>query len=168
MIRPTDMPRSTLTSPDVRSVLATRDRAGRIGGREGRLVVAVLLLAGCTDPLGNDPNVPDIEPDGTVLNLESAASCPPAAPSACAQTPSYAKEIAPLVERSCLPCHSPGGIAADRDLTNYSLFVRLETTDFVQVSNCLMPPPDAGPDATLTLGDRTELLQWFVCGSPNN
>jgi hypothetical protein len=143
-------------------------RSKRIGGRRGHLAAAVALLAGCTDPLGNDPNVPDLEPDSTVLNLESAAACPPAAPSACAQTPSYSKDIAPRVERSCVPCHSPGGIAADRDLTNYSHFVRLETTDFVQVSDCLMPPADAGPDAALTFRDRTELLQWFVCGSPNN
>jgi hypothetical protein len=145
-----------------------RHLAKRVGARGGRLAVAVAFLAGCTDPLGNDPNVPDLEPDGTVLNLESVAVCPPAAPSACARTPSYAKDIAPLVERSCVACHSPGGIAADRDLTSYSHFVRLETTDFVQVSDCLMPPADAGPDAALTLGDRTELLQWFVCGSPNN
>jgi hypothetical protein len=132
------------------------------------LFLACALAGGCSDPAGDDPNVPDKAPPGTVLNLEGPMTCPPAAPNSCPQTPSYAKEISPLVERACLSCHSPGGVAADRDLTTYASFVRLETTDFVQVSDCLMPPPDAGPDAALTLQDRTELLQWFVCGSPDN
>jgi hypothetical protein len=127
-----------------------------------------MALAGCVDPAGNDPNVPDDEPPGTVMNLGGPAVCPPAAPSSCPATPSYAESIAPLVKRSCLPCHSPGQQAADRDLTSYANFVRLETTDFVQVEACLMPPADAGPDAAMSFADRTEMLQWFVCGSPDN
>lgn len=129
---------------------------------------ALFVAFACADPRGNNPNLPDEEPDGTVLRLASSVACPPVAASSCPQTPSYAKDVAPLVERACVPCHSPGGVAADRDLSTYSNFVRLETTDFVQVSDCLMPPADAGPDAALSLRDRTELLQWFVCGSPQN
>lgn len=136
-------------------------------------VVALSVLAGCSDPAGDDPNVPDPTPDGTILNLEGAAACPPATPSNCPRTPSFSKYIAPLVERTCFPCHAPDGVAADRNFSSegrvsYSDFVRLETTDFVQVADCIMPPADAGPDAALSLSDRTELLQWFVCGSPNN
>jgi hypothetical protein len=134
----------------------------------GVLAVAAVLLAGCINPAGNDPNVPDQAPDGTVLDLANVMACPPAAPSSCPETPSYAKDIAPLIERACVPCHSPGGVAADRDLTTYANVVRLETTNFVQINGCVMPPADAGPDAALSLQDRTELLQWFVCGSPDN
>jgi hypothetical protein len=135
----------------------------------GATILAVAaMFAGCVNPAGNDPNVPDDEPDGTVANIDSSAVCLPAAPSGCPEAPSYAKDIAPLVKRACVPCHSPGGVAADRDLTTYVNFVRLETTDFVQINGCVMPPADAGPDAALTFQDRTELLQWFVCGSPNN
>ena len=130
--------------------------------------VLAVSLGACADPTGNDPNVPDYEPPGTVTNLGGPAACPPAAPSSCPETPSYVDAIAPLVKRSCLPCHSPGQQAADRDLTSYANFVRLETTDFVQVEACLMPPVDAGPDATMSFADRTEMLQWFVCGSPQN
>jgi hypothetical protein len=142
-------------------------------GRASLLVVALSFLAGCSDPAGDDPNVPDPTPDGTILNLAGTAVCPPATPSSCPQTPSYSKDIAPLIERTCFPCHAPGGVAADRNFSSggvasYGAFVRLETTDFVQVSDCIMPPADAGPDAALSLQDRTELLQWFVCGSPDN
>jgi hypothetical protein len=147
---------------------AGRHPVTRLATRASRLLVGGALLTGCPDPAGNDPNVPDLVPDGTVLNLASAATCPPAAPSACPQSPSYTKDIQPLVERACVPCHSPGGVAADRDLRTYQDFVRLETTNFVQINGCVMPPADAGPDAALSLQNRTENLQWFVCGSPDN
>jgi hypothetical protein len=156
-------------SRDVRAGgAACRRPAARLATRASQLVVGATLLTGCPDPAGNDPNVPDLVPDGTILKLASAATCPPATPSACPQTPSYKKDVQPLVARACVPCHSPGGVAADRDLTTYEGFVRLETTNFVQIESCVMPPADAGPDAALSLHDRTEILQWFVCGSPDN
>jgi hypothetical protein len=91
-------------------------------------------------------------------------------PSSCPSTnaPSYAKDIAPLVQAKCLPCHSPGKVAASRDFTTYTNFSRWESTAFVQVGSCLMPPSDAGPDGDLSIDERTELLQWFVCGAQNN
>jgi hypothetical protein len=136
-------------------------------GRTGALAIAA-ALTGCINPAGNDPNVPDLEPDGTVNVLASAPACPPAAPSSCSQTPSYAKAIAPLIERACVPCHSPSGDAPDRLLTTYSEVELLETTSFVQINGCVMPPAEAGVDAALTLQERTEILEWFVCGSPDN
>jgi len=138
-------------------------RAGRIGA----LAIAA-ALAGCINPAGNDPNVPDLAPDGTANLLASAAACPPAAPSGCSQAPSYAKAIAPLIERACVPCHSPSGDAADRPLYTYSDVQLLETTSFVQINGCVMPPAEAGADAALTLQERTEILEWFICGSPDN
>jgi hypothetical protein len=131
------------------------------------LVCALTFIAGCPDPLGNDPNLPDDEADGAGSNPRGVV-CPPALPESCPQTPSYSMDIEPILQRTCLSCHAPGGVAADRDLTTYKNFRRLETTNFVQVNACLMPPADAGPDAALSLDERTELLQWFVCGSPNN
>lgn len=131
-------------------------------------IAAATELSGCITVPGNDPNVPDEAPDGTILDLQSVTLCPQAAPSGCPDTPSYVKDIAPLIERACVPCHSPGQVAADRDLTSYADLLRLETTSFVQIDGCVMPPADAGPDAELTLPERTEILQWFVCGSPNN
>jgi len=130
------------------------------------IALAVMtLVIGCSNDRGNDPNVPDIE---GALAVDSAPPVCVTLPKGCTKAPSYGASIAPLTERTCNPCHSKGGVASDRDLTTYKNLTRLETTAFIQVTGCLMPPVDAGPDAAMTTAERTELLQWFVCGSPNN
>jgi hypothetical protein len=126
--------------------------------RRAAFAATTLAFAiGCTGSSGNDAGAPDATP-----------ACAATLPKTCPQSPSYAKDIAPLVKRVCGPCHSQGGIASDRDLTTYANLTKLETTVLVQVNSCSMPPPDAGPESTLTSDERTELLQWLVCGAPNN
>jgi len=131
-------------------------------------VALALLVVACADPAGNDPNLPDDEPLDATSTTTTAAQCEAVLPKTCPTPPSYAHDIQPLMARTCVPCHSAGGVASDRNLTTYKNIQRLETTVLVQVDHCLMPPADAGPDAALSLADRSELLQWFVCGSPDN
>jgi hypothetical protein len=128
---------------------------------------AIGILA-CTTTEGNDPNVPDYAGALAAEDASLTAACSVSIPKSCPSAPSYANDIAPLVKRTCDSCHSVNGSASDRDLTTYKNLTKLETTSLVQVADCLMPPSDAGADAMLSPGDRTELLQWFVCGSPNN
>ena len=156
-----------LVSKSTRPVDLPRSRGSR--GAEGASRIAAVVFAivpsvACVDPPGNDPNVPDY----AAFEAGPGASCPHGAPAGCAAPPSYSQSIAPLVTRTCLPCHAPGGVASDRDLSMYAKLTRLETTVISQVNGCLMPPADAGPDAMMTAADRTELVQWFVCGAPNN
>jgi hypothetical protein len=115
-------------------------------------VAAAFLRTGCF--LG--PDVPDASSD---------AMCSKALPD-CGTVPSYDANIAPLVTSVCLPCHAAGGVASDRDLTTYANIQKIESTVLSQVYGCLMPPLDAG--TAITASQRTELLQWLVCGSPNN
>jgi hypothetical protein len=118
-------------------------------------VAAALLLCACADRAGDGPS-------------DAATACP-ALPSSCpADAPTYAKDIAPLIAAKCVPCHSPGQVAAARDFTTYAKFTMWQSTALVQIGRCLMPPDDAGPDQALSPAERTELLQWFVCGSLNN
>src|SRR5271166_3763189 len=119
--RRTDMRHST--SP-CREVVAARPSFGRSRrlDRWTRATLAsslALVVVGCADPRGNDPNVPDQEPDGVAQNSVSGPACLPALPQACGQAPSYAADIAPLVERTCVPCHGPGGVAFNQDFTTY-------------------------------------------------
>lgn len=132
-----------------------------------RTVITALALVpslACADPPGNDPNVPDYAAFGAM----SGAPCPLAPSSGCGAPPGYSQNVSPLIKRTCLPCHAPGGVASDRDLSTYANLTRLETTVISQVNGCLMPPADAGPDVMMTPEDRTELVQWFTCGAHDN
>lgn len=127
-----------------------------------------IAISACTTDEANDPNAPDYAGALAAEDAAVVANCSASIPKNCPSAPSYANEIAPLVNRTCDTCHSINGSASDRDLTTYKNLTKLETTSLVQVADCLMPPSDAGADAMLSSDEREELLQWFVCGSPNN
>ncbi len=93
---------------------------------------------------------------GTTCPNDLPASCP-------AQVPSYANDIAPLIESSCFPCHAPGGVEAVTLLNDYPhvFFYRSSVLD--QVYHCEMPQ-----SGSLTAEQRATLLAWLVCNSPDN
>ncbi len=95
-------------------------------------------------------------------------SCPDDLPSTCpATTPSYANDVAPIVNGVCAAmCHAPGGIAQNRPLGDYQDLFNLSDAVLNQVSVCNMPPANADPQ--LGEADRSTLLAWIVCGAPNN
>lgn len=147
-----------------------RARGGAVVALLAGLLLAVGAFFACADPPGNDPNVPDDEVVDASVEADAGSACLPGPPpSFCTDAaPSYATDIGPLVKRTCVTCHAPGGVASDRDLSTYKKLSLLAQTSYGQVARCLMPPADAGPDASLTLSERTELLQWIACGSPGN
>ncbi|HEY1586939.1 MAG TPA: hypothetical protein VGH63_14695, partial [Polyangia bacterium] len=95
-------------------------------------------------------------------------SCPDDLPSSCPATvPSYATDVAPIVNGVCAAmCHAPGGIASNRPMGDYASLFALKDAVLNQVSVCNMPPVDANP--SLGEADRSTLLAWIVCGAPNN
>jgi uncharacterized membrane protein len=96
-------------------------------------------------------------------------TCEPGLPTtdACAtNAPSYATVIAPLVRERCLSCHFAGNRNSSVVLeTQQELSQRTQLVE-TQVYRCTMPPPGDAPP--LAEAERAELLQWLVCGAPNN
>jgi hypothetical protein len=85
------------------------------------------------------------------------AACP-------AVPPSFANDVLPLLQRDCnQTCHAPGmgqwPLVDYTDVYDWSALISLD------IDECAMPPADAG---ALTSSDRTTLLGWLACGSPNN
>ena len=96
----------------------------------------------------------------------SGGSCPEDLPAACpAVFPSYAKDVAPVIEQACTPCHAPGGEQANRKLVDYAGAFTNRSPMLNQVHACRMPPANAPP---LGADGRKVLLTWLVCGAPNN
>jgi hypothetical protein len=93
-------------------------------------------------------------------------TCPRDTPSSCpSPTPSYATDVAPVLDMYCNDCHSPTGQAADRPLQTYQEVFARRTSVLSFTADCQMPPPDFPQP---TEAERVALLGWLACGAPNN
>jgi hypothetical protein len=96
----------------------------------------------------------------------SKAGCHMDLPSQCpSPTPSWSSTVSQVVAADCQSCHSQAGIANDRPFESYSQVYALRGTVLSQVYSCAMPPSDGG---VLDDADRQQLIDWLVCGAPNN
>jgi len=85
---------------------------------------------------------------------------------------SYAKDIAPLLERKCVECHSAGNIGQ----WSMSSFAKVKAKSAMMQEVLLarrMPPWDADPrygkfsnDRSLTKAEKQLLLRWVEAGAP--
>ncbi|MBS2032748.1 MAG: hypothetical protein JST54_33050 [Deltaproteobacteria bacterium] len=117
------------------------------------LMVAAILLAGCSGG------------GATSTSGTSGSSCPRDLPQSCrSPEPSYANDVAPLVQAHCVQCHGPNGVSSDRPLGSYPQLFALRSDALDQVYNCRMPEAPQ----SLTDAERQTLLDWFVCGAPDN
>jgi hypothetical protein len=90
-------------------------------------------------------------------------------PSSCqTPVPSYAHDIAPVLDRTCNnTCHAPG--VGPWPLTDYANVADWGSIIAGDLEQCVMPPPDAGAgNGNLTAQERAAILNWLGCGAPNN
>lgn len=116
------------------------------------------LCAAC----GSSPSASD----AGALAVQNAirTSCDLSSPAACPAPFPHYSDIAPIVQRSCVPCH-PGATADSQwPLTEYDDVAAW--ADVVQNLLCTyrMPPLDGG--IPMTDADRVVILEWIQCGSP--
>ncbi len=82
--------------------------------------------------------------------------------------PSWSRDVQPIVDRSCAPCHLRGGVAATtgHDFSTYAGVFSQQADIKGRVETCMMPL--AGGDAPLSTSDGDKLLDWIACGAPDN
>ena len=117
-------------------------------------------IAGCAGDSQPDP--PDM------AGFAGEGACPSDLPSnaACAsELPSYERELAPIIEQRCATCHYPGNTQSGDVFAEYDDVYSIRQTVLTRIYACVMPP-DGAP--ALTPAERSALLQWFVCGAPEN
>jgi hypothetical protein len=108
------------------------------------------------------PCTPDLDATVTcVMNLPPDNDCPNT-------TPSYAMAVAPIIARRCTACHRPGGAGAPYEFDTYAKIAANSNMIHMvtQVYTCRMPPASCADP--LTADEKWTLLQWLVCGGPNN
>ena len=119
----------------------------------------VVMLAACgTSSSDPDAAANQIPPSCTALDA-SACTTP---------TPSYANDVAPLLDRACnSTCHAPG--VGPWPLTNYQDVSDWSITIEADILKCSMPPADAGAgNGSLSDSERATIVDWIACGAPNN
>jgi hypothetical protein len=96
-----------------------------------------------------------------------AGSCPSDLPSsaACGDVPSYRLDVAPIVDERCNLCHFPGNSQSEDVFTDHGDIFPQRQTVLTRIYSCVMPPEDA---PALTAAERATLLEWLVCGAPDN
>jgi uncharacterized membrane protein len=104
---------------------------------------------------------------GEGTGCASKEECPADLPddSDCASaTPSYSQQVSGVMQQYCAVCHLPGNGRSSTLLSDYEQIYAERRTVFTQIYNCEMPVGHR----ELTPENRALLLQWLVCGAPNN
>ena len=121
--------------------------------REVKVLLFALLAGGtgCSSGLTGD------------VDAQAATSCPNA-PSHCLRpVPSYRTVIVPILQQHCIPCHNPKGSAGHSEATYEDVYLQ-RSPMLDQVAGCGMPPSGY----PIHIAERGALLDWFVCGAPDN
>lgn len=110
----------------------------------------------------------DGAPASDVVLSDGGRECPTSAPLSCpTPIPSYAQDVAPVLNAKCNGCHTgspaPWALIAWVDVNAWALSILQD------LLVCSMPPADAGADApVLTKAETDAILGWIVCGAPDN
>lgn len=104
---------------------------------------------------------------GSVCGSTSPVTdCPNDLPASCtAPAPSYQTAVSPIFNAYCLTCHSSGGQEASFPLETYGQLYSMRSAVLNQVYSCRMP---LSGQPQPTTAQRQILLQWLVCGAPQN
>jgi hypothetical protein len=115
-----------------------------------RLLFVSVALVGCEDV-------------GAACGTNSGAAltCEVEAPTSCTAPALRYVDIAPIIDRRCVPCHfgiqdGPWPLTKYEDVADWQDLVRADLLD------CSMPPPDGGIEMAPT--ERAAILQWIRCG----
>jgi hypothetical protein len=117
------------------------------------LAISVALACGQTKPEPQD--------SGPAMCATPPSSCQ-------TPVPSYAHDIAPVLDRTCnSTCHAPG--VGPWPLNTYENVYDWGSIVAGDLEYCVMPPPDAGAgNGNLSDQERATILNWLGCGAPNN
>ncbi len=94
-------------------------------------------------------------------------------PPECDVPPTYAQDVAPIVERACIRCHSEmitgparNGAPEGLDYDRFALFPdRAAMAAFVDaITSGRQPPPTLSPPLPTTADERALVSAWRTCG----
>jgi hypothetical protein len=130
--------------------------------RVGSVAVLVASTAlGLLEACGAPPS----SSDASELAVQDAiqTSCEQTAPTVCPMPPHYS-DIAPILQRSCVPCHPGAPADGQWPLTEYADVAPWAALVQEELCTYGMPPLDGG--IPMAAADRLAILDWIRCGVP--
>lgn len=121
----------------------------------GRQVAPLLSLARAAAPLATRACVAFL-----VVGCAGSDACPGAELSCGALPPNY-QDVAPIIERRCLTCHSAESTTSRKRLDEYARVLGYAAAMEEQLLSCSMPRSGGMPAE-----ERRRLLEWLACGAP--
>jgi hypothetical protein len=121
-----------------------------------------IYLVGCSSDGGDGRGFRGGESGVVPACVATDYPCPDAA------GPTYANDVAPILNARCNGCHGNGGQAVSaHDFTSERLVENQSTEIQGQIKDCLMPPP---PLAPLSATERYAVMTWLRCvaSKPSN
>jgi hypothetical protein len=116
-----------------------------------------LVLVGCGSSPARETGDAEVE---SAIRASCTATTPPSCP---ASTPHYA-DVAPIFQKSCVPCHPGPPGAMQWPLTAYGDIAPWGGVIEDEVCENAMPPVDGG--VAIAGSDRLTILDWVQCGAP--
>jgi hypothetical protein len=118
---------------------------------------SILVVGACEGPAR-------VAPADTAIEGEDDPSvfvCPVPPPTECPSPPPRYPDIAPIVQRLCVPCHMglPNG---PWPLTDYTHVADWQDIIRGAMLDCSMPPIDA--TFAMKTAERVVILTWILCG----
>jgi uncharacterized membrane protein len=110
---------------------------------------AIASAVGCSSSSG---------PGNSNCTSPGTQSCP-------ATTPSYAKDVAPVISTYCVGCHAASASEGDKPLNSYQALKARASEVRGQLEGCEMPPSGETQPSD---AQKKLVLSWIACGAPNN
>jgi hypothetical protein len=104
---------------------------------------------------------------GVACGSSPSASCPMVPETCPSPVPSYATDVAPIIQQRCATaaCHSPTGAQSIRPYQTYDEVKKFQIDILIEVRACAMPKAPAPP---LTTEELATFVGWLYCDAPNN
>jgi hypothetical protein len=100
------------------------------------------------------------------VDVENAirVSCTATVPPTCSTTTPHYADVAPILQKSCVPCHPGPAGATQWPLTDYADNAAWAGAIQDQVCANTMPPLDGG--IAIAPSESLKILDWVQCGAP--
>jgi uncharacterized membrane protein len=121
-------------------------------------LLALSVTAACAGEADEQPAPPEHTANACPNDLPEDSECP-------AASPSYRDEVSLIIAQKCAGCHAPNNRVSSKVFASYAEIFAERRGMLTQVYACRMPPSEA---PALSSAERHALLQWFVCGAPDN